>query len=213
MPANAMHVTRYRPQAGLGDVVADLEAFASLAASAGSPGGISGWMQGQIAQFNALPAVVANIQNIIQTLNASLTSVGVVPATVPGLVAAQTDLGNISAQYPTVQQGLVSIGVILYPALAGGGFGLNTIAQLTQNGGDVLSTFNGMQQLFSYRDDARTQLIAAAANPALPPTVAQQVTAALNNLGQLSSPQAGIGKLILYGVGAVVAYKLIRKVV
>jgi hypothetical protein len=197
---------------GLGDIIRDLEALSSLASAAGSPGGISGWMTQQITQFNALPAVVSNIQGIINTLNGALASVGLVPANVPGFVQAQTDLSNITTQFPQIQSELGTLGIILYPALASGSFGLSTITQLAQNGGDVASTFNGMNQLFAYRDDARSQLAAVVANPALPVSVQQQVTSALNNLGALQAPQSGIGTFLLYGVGALVVYKVIKMV-
>jgi hypothetical protein len=199
-------------QLGLGDIIRDLESLSSLASAAGSPGGISGWMQQQITQFNALPAVVSNIQGIINTLNGALTAAGLIPANVPGFVQAQTDLSNIMAQFPQTQSQLGTLGIILYPALASGSFGLATITQLASNGGDVASTFNGMNQLFAYRDDARSQLMAVAANPALPVSVQQQVTAALNNLGTLQAPQSGIGTFLLYGVGALVVYKIVRLV-
>jgi len=199
-------------QVGLGDIIRDLESLSSLASAAGSPGGISGWMQSQITQFNALPAVVSNIQGIINTLNGALTAAGMVPSSVPGFVQAQTDLSNIMTQFPQIQSQMGTLGVILYPALASGGFGLSTITQLAANGGDVASTFNGMNQLFAYRDDARQQLMAVAANPALPVSVQQQVTSALNNLGALQAPQSGIGTFLLYGVGALVVYKLVRLV-
>ena len=76
----------------------------------------------------------------------------------------------------------------------------------------MASTFNGMNQLFAYRDDARSQLAAVVANPALPVSVQQQVTSALNNLGALQAPQSGIGTFLLYGVGALVVYKVIKMV-
>ena len=182
---------------GLGDIIRDLEALSSLASAAGSPGGISGWMTQQITQFNALPAVVSNIQGIINTLNGALASVGLVPANVPGFVQAQTDLSNITTQFPQIQSELGTLGIILYPALASGSFGLSTITTALTR---------------PYRDDARSQLAAVVANPALPVSVQQQVTSALNNLGALQAPQSGIGTFLLYGVGALVVYKVIKMV-
>lgn len=207
----ALVPSRYR--SGLGDVVADLEALASLASAAGSSGGISAWMQAQLTAFNALPNVVASLQGIITTLSGALTSGGVVAANVPGLTAAQADLTNITAAYPTVQSQLGIVGVTLYPALAAGTFGLSTITALSSQGADVVSMFNGMQQLFAYQEDAIGQLQGVAANPALPVAVQQQVAAALANLATLQvAPGGGIGTILVYGVGAFVAYKLLRMI-
>lgn len=196
---------------GLGDITADLSALVSLASSAGSPGGIGAWMQNQITQLNALPNVVANLQGIITTLNSALTAAGLVPSTVMGMTQAQADLTNITAGFPTVQSNLGVIGVTLYPALASGSFGLATLTALAAQGSDVVGTFNGMQQLFAYRDDARAQLASVAANPAIPLATQQSVMAALNNLGVLgTSSSTGIGTFLLWGVGGFVAYKLVR---
>ena len=171
-------------------------------------------MQAQLTAFNALPNVVARIlQGIITTLSGALTSGGVVAANVPGLTAAQADLTNITAAYPTVQSQLGIVGVTLYPALAAGTFGLSTITALSSQGADVVSMFNGMQQLFAYQEDAIAQLQGVAANPALPVAVQQQVTAALANLATLqAAPGGGIGTVLVYGVGAFVAYKLLRMI-
>ena len=201
-------------RSGLGDIVADLEALASLASAAGSSGGISAWMQAQISQFNALPNVVANLQSIINTLNGALTSAGVSPSAVTGLTQAQSDLTNITASFPTVQQQLGILGVTLYPALASGNVGLSTITQVSSQGGDVVATFNGMQQLFAYREDARSILLSIASNPALPVATQQQVTAALQNLSTLSVSSANsIGTYLVYGAVAFVGYKLLRLII
>lgn len=197
-------------RASLGDVVADLEALAQLATAAGSTGGISGWMQNQITQLNALPNVVDNLQAIISTLTTALTNTGVVPASVPGLVRAQADLTNIMAGLPNVQLELGRLGVILYPAVSSGQFGLSTIAQLAGQGGNVAGLFSDMQSLFAFREDARSQLLGVAANPTLPPVVQQQVTQALNNLAALATPSSSIGKSVLYGVVGFALYKFVR---
>lgn len=197
--------------AGFGDVTADISALVSLASAAGSSGGITAWIQSQITQLNALPVVVQNLQGIVNTLNAALTSAGLIPSNVPGFVQAQSDLTQISADFPHIQSELGVLGVTLYPALAAGTFGLNTIAALSSQGLDLVSTFDGMQQLFGYRDDARSQLATVATNPALPLSVQQSVQQAL---ATITTPTTGksIGTYVLLGLGLLVGYKVIRKV-
>lgn len=198
--------------AGLGDIGGDLQALVSLASTAGSSGGISAWMQQQIAQFNALPQTAQNLQAIIATLTNAFTAAGIVPASVPGFSQAQSDLTAIAAQYPATQAALGALGVTLYPALAAGTFSLATITQLSAQGVDVLGTFNGMQTLFGYEADAKTQLQAAATNPALPAAVKAQVQQALASVAEPSHATTLAGYAIVAGV-AYVAWRLFRRLV
>jgi hypothetical protein len=202
--------TTYFPN-GLGDVGGDLSALVSLASAAGSTGGIAAWMQQQIAQFNALPQTVQNLQAILQTLSTAFTAAGVTPAGVQGFSQAQSDLSEISAQYPATQAALGTLGVTLYPALAAGTFSLATITTLSAQGLDVLGTFNGMQTLFGYEADAKTQIQAIASNPALPAATQQQVLQALANIALPSNATTVTGYLIVAGV-AYVGWRLFRKV-
>lgn len=201
--------TRY-PR-GLGDIAGDLSALVSLASVAGSSGGITAWMQKQIAQFSALPQVVQNLQAIIQTLSTALTAIGVVPSSVSGFTAAQNDLSNIAAGYPAVQANLGAIGVTLYPALAANTFSVATITTLTAQGLDVLGTFNAMQTLFGYQADAETQLAGVAKNPGLPASVQTQIAQALAQAGTPSTAKTVTGYLIIGGIGYVL-YRVLKRV-
>jgi hypothetical protein len=195
----------------LGDITGDITALASLASSASASGGMTAWIQSQITQLNALPSVVSALQAIIDTLNASLTAVGLVPGNVPGFIQAQSDVTAISAGFPQAQSDLGVLGVTLYPALASGTFGLATITALSAQGIDVVGTFNAMQALFGYRDDAISQLGSVAKNPALPVATQQQIAQAIANVGT-TSVKPGIGGYLAVGLGAFVLYKLARAI-
>ena len=197
---------------GLGDVAGDLSALVSLSSAAGSAGGINMWMQKQLAQFNALPEVVQNLQAVIATLTAAFTAAGVVPSSVPGFSQAQSDLSEITAAYPTVQANVGALGVTLYPALAAGTFSLATVTTLSAQGLDLLGTFNSMQTLFGYEADAQAQLEQAVQHPALPAAVQAQVRQALAAVTSPSSTKTLTGYLIVLGV-AYVGYRLFRRLV
>lgn len=215
-----MTFTTSRTPPLLGDIFSDTTALASLAAAAGSAGGVSAWAKNQIDQLNALPGNVSQITAQSRAIGNTLQSAGIEPTQISAYADIQNDLATINANFPQVQADVGRLSVVLYPAISGGNFNLSTVSQITASGVDLVGTFDAMQNLFAARDDARRKVSAVANDPSLTPQTRTAVAQAIANSAQWNPfsllgtglGQTSITTYIVYGLAALLGYKLIKKV-
>lgn len=166
---------------GLGDVWDDLT---SLAGAVTAPGGVGGWLQAQLAAFNALPADITTLRGQISRVQSVLTGLNVSSQAQENVTQAQADVAQMTAQYPGVQLKMGQVVLALAPLMPAIQAGTVTASQLTPllaNGMDIIGAFDGVTGLVALRDDARRRLAAIVSDGSLPPgtqaTVANALTA------------------------------------
>jgi len=194
-----------RASAGLGDIMADLQALAQITEAAGTPGGVAGWLSRQLAAFQALPSDVATIDSQIRRANAVLVGASAQQPSVMALNVASADLATIQADYPITQSDVQRVMYVMAPMLPQMQAGTWTAAMLQPllaSGVDLLSTFNEVNRLLALRDDARKQLQVAGHDTSLPPDLRAELARAI------ASPD--YGSLLTIGAIGVAGWLVLR---
>lgn len=198
-----MSFVQRQPRAmGLGDIFSDLSSLASLTASSMTPGGVSAWIQNQLAQLRRLPSDVANLQGQIVRIRAVVASSGGQPDTIASLDAAQNDVSTIQAQLPLVQAQVGQVAASLAPLLSGSGGDASLSVILSS--GDILTAFDGLNTLVSLRDHATQIVQNVVTNAGLPTDLRSKIAQAITG-GDVST-------LLKYGALGLVGWWIIKKV-
>lgn len=180
--------------AGLGDLVRDVQGLYAIATAESQPGGLRAYLSNIEKDFDRLPSEVRvlraqllAVSNVLKASNSDDSP----------LANATRDLTQIAVQLPSVKEQLRQLVVELAPYLADIDSGIITTATVTQlaaHGADVAGTFNNVNALFTYRDDARAKIRQAITNPQLSPAVQQAAgdayTQAIPLLGKINTPSA-----------------------
>lgn len=197
-----------RANAGLGDLMADLQAAAQLADATGTPGGVAGWFQARLTAFQALPSDVRTIDGQIRRGQAALQGAAATQGAVLALDTAAADLATISADYPTVQADVQRVMYVLAPLLPDiqrGAWNASMLSPLLGSGVDLLATFGEVNRLLALRDDANKQIQAAAHDGSLPLELRARLARAL------AATDTGVLTLALLGVGGWLLVRAFRR--
>lgn len=194
---------------GLGDVWDDLTSVAGAIGAASTPGGMAAWLQKQLVAFQALPNDITALRGQIARVQSVLTGVNVSSQAQENLNVAQSDVAQMTAQYPAVnlQMGQVVLALApLMPAIQAGTLQASQLTPLLGNGMDIVGAFHGVNDLVSLRDDARRRLNAIVSDNSLPPGMAAQVANALT-----STTVQGLLKIGLVAGAGYMLLKLFRR--
>ena len=192
---------------GLGDIVADVQALAALAAASRTPGGVGGWLSAKYAQFSKLPTDVANLSAQLNRVRPILEANG---ADVTPLMDAESELAQLTARLPGTRDNVTrvmnALGPIL-PQLQAGQYGTDVLATLASSSVDLVATLDDINTLIGLRDDAQRKIQSAVTNPSLSPSVATQAAKALT--GAIDAGQ--LVKIGLLAAGAFVFVRVLQR--
>jgi hypothetical protein len=194
---------------GMGDLFADLKGIAAVAQASGTPGGIAGWVQQQLASLQRLPGESLTLQRQSARVRLVVEGAGSEPNAISLLDRADSDLAQVNALLPDVQQRVSQVTLQLapvWPQLTAGTMDAPTAAALLGSSPDIADSFDALTGLFALRDDAKQVLASIAANPALSSSTRVKVSQALTG-----GDYSGVVKVGLILAGVYVVARTLAK--